>query len=338
MKKTVLSEWSGILVYLECNKGHIHKASMEMLGAALRLMVTGEEKLAVLGIGEEMEQIEKELAGYPVDIAYFYETEDEYCPELYEKIAVSCIQKFKPSIVLLGGTYEGRTLAPRLAVSFETGLTADCTILERGEGGELIQTRPAFGGNVMASIVTPESRPQFATVRPGVMEAPKKNGQWNAEIYRENVTQKDPHVEILNTVLSQVEEDITKQDVLVVAGRGVKKKEDLLMLEELAKLLGGKLASSRALVEKGYTSPEQQIGLSGHSVTPSLMITLGVSGTVQFMAGMKHTKNVIAINTDPNARIFGIAHYPICADLYEVVPELIHRLKDLKKGGSSPET
>lgn len=334
MKKTTLPEWSGILVYLECREGQIQKVSMEMIGEARRLMSGRKEKLTVLGIGSNMEQVEKELEGCPVDTAYLYEAEDEYCSELYEEICAACIDCVKPSIVLIGGTYEGRALAPRLAVHFRTGLTADCTLLERGEEGELIQTRPAFGGNVMASILTPESRPQFATVRPGVMEMPQRMDGCKTEVIRETVSKKDTHVKILKTVLSQAQEDITKQEVLVVAGRGMKKKEDLAMLEELAELLGGKLASSRALVEKGYTSPAQQIGLSGHSVSPALMLTFGVSGTVQFMAGMKHTKNIIAVNTDPDARIFSIAHYPICADLYEVVPELIYRLKR-KKGGEN---
>lgn len=336
MKKAVLSEWSGILVYLECRNGHIHKASLEMIGEAQRLISNHDEKLMVLGIGSRTEQIEKELSGYLIDTAYLYEAEDEYCQGLYEEIAALCIQQAKPAIVLIGGTYEGRALAPRLAVSFGTGLTADCTILERGEDGELIQTRPAFGGNVMASIVTPESRPQFATVRTGVMRLPQKTQECkNTEMIRKTVAKKDINIQIIKSILSQTEEDITKQDILVVAGRGVKTKEDLSMLVELAKLLGGKLASSRALVEKGFTSPAQQIGLSGHSVAPSLMLTFGVSGTVQFMAGMKYTKNIIAVNTDPNAPIFGLAHYPICADLYEVVPELIHRLKQKKEGNNS---
>lgn len=337
MTKEELSEWSGILVYLECREGHIHKSSAEMIGEACRLILDYDENLTVIGIGSKMDMIEKELAGYPIDAAYLYEAEDEYSPILYEELAVSCIQKVKPSIVLIGGTYEGRALAPRLAVHFRTGLTADCTLLERGKEGELIQTRPAFGGNVMASILTPASRPQFATVRSGIMEAAKKRQGFKTEIFREKVESKDSKVEVLGAVLSQAEEDITKQDILVVAGRGVKKKGDLLMLEELAELLGGKVASSRALVEKGFTSPSQQIGLSGHSVAPALMITCGVSGTVQFMAGMKYAKNIIAINEDPNARIFEIAHYPICADLYEVIPELIDQLKR-KKGEEKSET
>lgn len=337
MERTEISQWSGILVYLECSGGQIHKSSIEMIGEASRLSSISDEKVYVFGIGESMDRVQEELLGYPITKAWLYEGEDEYNPCIYEEVAAECVRRVKPAIVLIGGTYEGRTLAPRLAVTFRTGLTADCTMLEIGEAGELVQTRPAFGGNVMASIVTPDCRPQFATVRPGVMAPVEKAGDNQTQFIREDMTSLDSKVQITKIVSAKAEEDITKQDILVVAGRGVKKKEDLSMLRELAELLGGQLASSRALVEKGFTSPKEQIGLSGHTVAPSLMITCGVSGTVQFMAGMRQTRNIIAINTDPNAAIFEIAHYPVCGDLYEIVPELLDILKK-RKGGDCSET
>lgn len=328
MKDNELSQWSGILVYLECCKGHIHKAGIELIGEAYRLAKQLGTSVYTLGIGENMEQVQEELKGYPVKQAYLYETEDEYTPLWYEKIAVECIQGLKPAIVLIGGTLEGRALAPRLAVAFQTGLTADCTSLAIASDGGLIQTRPAFGGNVMASIVTPKRRPQFATVRPGVVKAVSREHSVNTEYIRNTVKNTDEcSVKILRSLQEAVKEDINVQNILVVAGRGVKKKEDLSMLRELAGLLGGKMASSRALVEKGWTNPAEQIGLSGNTVSPEYMITCGVSGTVQFMAGMRNTKNIIAVNTDPNARIFDIAHYPICGDLYDIIPGLILRLK-----------
>lgn len=330
MRQTDITKWSGILVYLECYKGKIHKVSLEMIAEAVRLAETSREEVYVLGIGAEMEKVQEELIGYPIKTAYLYEAKDEYTPLLYEEITVSAIRKLLPSIVLIGGTYEGRALAPRLAVAFETGLTADCTTLEIEAEGKLVQTRPAFGGNVMASIVTDVCRPQFATVRPGIMRPMEKKQEYTPHVICEKVEGKPDNVQILETIMSKVEEDITNQDILVVAGRGVKKKEDLDMPRELSELMGGKLASSSALVEKGWMSPKEQIGLSGHTVSPSLMITCGVSGTVQFMAGMKHTKNIIAINTDEQARIFEIAHYPVCGDLYEIVPEMIELLKSRK--------
>ena len=291
MREKEIAKWSGILVYLECYKGHIHKAGIELIGEAYRLSRQTREEVYVLGIGEDMKRIQEELTGYPIECAYLYETEDEYTPLWYEEIAAECIRRLKPAIVLIGGTLEGRSLAPRLAVAFRTGLTADCTALSIAEDGGLIQTRPAFGGNVMASIVTPERRQQFATVRPGVVEAIEKNNLKDTAYIRKTVQNKNIDIiRVLKSIPVEAQEDITKQKVLVVAGRGVKKKE-------------------------------------GNTVSPEYMITCGVSGTVQFMAGMRNTKNIIAINTDANARIFDIAHYPVCADLYDIVPELIQRLK-----------
>ena len=327
MIKTDVTKWSGILVYLECYKGKIHPVSLELIGEAERLSRIFGGSIFAMGIGADMQNIKLRLKGYPVEKLYLFETEDEYDPILYESIAADCIKNVMPSVVLFGGTYEGRALAPRLSVEFGTGLTADCTELDIDPEGNLVQTRPAFGGNVMASIITKESRPQFATVRPGVMELPVKQECKNMEIVVESIVKEKGPIEICSVKPIIETGHITQQDLLVVAGRGVRKKEDLDMLRELAALLGGTLASSRALVEKGYMSPKEQIGLSGNSVNPKYMLTFGVSGTVQFAAGMKHTKNIIAVNNDPNARIFQVAHYPICGDLYEIVPLMIEKLK-----------
>lgn len=340
MRQVKTDEWSGILVYIQCYEGIIHPVSLELIGEAFRLAKESGEKVYGVAAGAHMEQVKEQMTGYPMEKVFLYETEDEYLPEFYEALVVRCIEALKPSIVLVGGTYEGRALAPRLAVSFETGLTADCTSLGIDEDGNLIQTRPAFGGNVMASIVTRQSRPQFATVRPKVMEQMEKRQGLYPETVVESVTEAAGNVRVTKVkpeAMDVNETDITKQKILVVAGRGVRKKEDLSMLRELAALLGGSLASSRALVEKGWMTPGEQIGLSGNTVSPEYMITCGVSGTVQFMAGMKHTKNIIAINTDADARIFEIAHYPICGDLYEIIPELIARIKR-KRGDGLSET
>ena len=168
-------EWSGILVYLECYKGELHTASEELIGEAVRLSEVSKDPVYVAGIGKDMDRIREALDGYPVAKAYLYESEDEYESPLYTKIMAECIEELKPAIVLVGGTYEGRSLAPGLAVRFQTGLTADCTGLAINEEGNLVQSRPAFGGNIMADIVTQFSRPQFATVRPGVMQKVAKN-------------------------------------------------------------------------------------------------------------------------------------------------------------------
>lgn len=327
MRQTDTAAWSGILVYIECRRGNVHPVVRELLAEAGRLAGKLGEEVYGAAVGRGLEEVPGQLAGCPLARLCLYETEDEYSPLHYEKIMAECIEEVRPSIVLIGGTQEGRALAPRLAVAFESGLTADCTSLDIEEDGCLVQVRPAFGGNVMASIVTRHTRPQFATVRPGIMEASWGTSAKAPEILRICVPPADDRFRILEVEKKEAPDGITDAKVLVVAGRGVKKKEDLGMLEELAELLGGRLASSRALVEKGWMPPQCQIGLSGSTVSPEYMITCGVSGTVQFMAGMRHTKNIVAVNTDPDARIFEIAHYPVCGDLYEIVPAMIERLK-----------
>lgn len=324
--KSENQEWRGILVYLQCWQGKPHPSGIELIGEAERLAGTVNGEVCVLAIGRGMDKLKNELEGYPLARAFLYEAQDIYEPCLYGTIAADCIRRQKPSIVLIGGTGEGRSLAPRLAVEFRTGLTADCTSLDADGEGNLIQTRPAFGGNVMASIATENSRPQFATVRPGIMSPALKSEGRRMQVHIQDYTQKISKVEIEVKEQDDKAVDITKCSLLVAAGRGIRKKEDLAMLYQLAKALGGELASSRALVEKGWMPPERQIGISGNSVHPEYLITAGISGTVQFMAGMKRAKNVIAINSDPGARIFEAAHYPICGDLYEIVPELMKRI------------
>lgn len=333
MRQIDKRSWTGILVYIECCRGKIHPVSLELIGEAYRLSQERNDHIYIVAIGEQMERVQEQLLGYPVAKAFLYETEDDYDPEFYERLLTQCIEEVMPSIVLIGGTLEGRALAPRTATAFQTGLTADCTSLSIDGEGNLVQTRPAFGGNLMASIVTESCRPQFATVRPGVMKPAVAKGVDEIDCVIQKIENNESAVHILEIEQSEEKDSITDQSVLVVAGRGIRKKEDLDMLRELAEVLGGKLASSRALVEKGWMKPSKQIGLSGHTVSPEYMITCGVSGTVQFMAGMKYTKNIIAINTDPCARIFEIAHYPICGDLYEIIPELIKR----RKGDESSE-
>lgn len=322
-KREKIPGWSGILVYLQCREGHMHPSGPELIGQACRLAAQSGDPVWALGIGSHMERLQEELAGYPVSHAFLYETDDVFEPCRYASLAVACIREQKPSVVLVGGTLEGRALAPRLSVEFRTGLTADCTELSMEADGNLVQTRPAFGGNVMASILTENSRPQFATVRPGVMEPAEKREGLSVPCSVQRVSAGAGSVKVREKEWEEKPVSIAGSSLLVAAGRGIKKKEDLKMLYRLAELLGGELACSRALVEKGWMPPKRQIGLSGNSVRPECLITFGISGTVQFMAGMKQAKRIIAVNSDPRARIFEIAHHPVCGDLYEIVPELI---------------
>lgn len=324
-----INKWSGILVYIESQQGRIKAVSLELLGEAIRLASYSQEKIYAVAVGETDENMIKELIGYQIEALYFYETKETFQAMLYEKALVDCIINIKPSVMLIGGTNQGRALAPRVAVAFETGLTADCTELSINGDGCLIQTRPAFGGNIMASILTENTRPQIATVRPGIFMLPEKESGAGCQTYiKKTLGPADKMAGLISKIKKKHVNGIEKQDILIAAGRGVKKQEDLDMLRELAALMGGKLASSRALVEKGWMKPEEQIGLSGTTVKPKCLITFGISGTVQFLTGMKNTPNIIAVNTDSEAKIFEYAHYPICADLYEVVPVMIEKLKN----------
>lgn len=322
-----IKSWNGILVYVEVFKSGIHPVSLELIGEAYRLSRITKEPIYAVAVGPQVEMLKEQFQGYPLQDVFLYKTAKEFQANLYEEGVENCIETIRPSIVLIGGTNEGRALAPRIAVHFKTGLTADCTELEVNEDGELLQTRPAFGGNIMASILTQNTRPQFATVRPKVMLPITADFSYETNYHTRMLKDRMLGISILAVEEEAEQESIINQDVLIVAGRGIKKRENLSMLQELAGLLGGKLASSRALVEKGWMSPKDQIGLSGNTVNPRCMITCGVSGTVQFIAGMKNTKNIIAINSDRNARIFEIAHYPICGDIYEIIPELINLIK-----------
>ncbi len=249
--------------------------------------------------------------------------------EAYTSVFAEFIKKIKPAAILVGATPVGRQLAPRVAARFGTGLTADCTILDIKENTDLVQIRPAFGGNIMAEILTPNTRPQMATVRYKIMDAPKWNDVVTGTIEALPVSDEKlkSRIEVLGVTKKEKRQTIDGADVIVVAGRGVKKKADLKMIEELADLLGGQTASTRPLVEAGWMDPKKQIGLSGRTVRPKLIITCGVSGSVQFVAGMNHADTIFAINSDPKASIFKTANYAVKADLYDVIPKLIEKIK-----------
>jgi electron transfer flavoprotein alpha subunit len=232
----------------------------------------------------------------------------------------------------VGATPVGRQLAPRVAAKLKTGLTADCTILDINENTDLVQIRPAFGGNIMAQILTPNHRPQMATVRYKVMNAPERKDFAKGEIIICDIESKElgSKVTVLDIISKEKEQFIEASEVLVVAGRGVKKEEDLAMLEELADLFGGQIACTRPVMEAGWLDAKRQVGLSGRTVRPKLIITCGVSGSVQFAAGMNNSEQIIAINKDENAPIFKTAHYGLVGDLYEIIPDLISRIKESK--------
>ncbi|MGL6197472.1 MAG: electron transfer flavoprotein subunit alpha/FixB family protein [Lachnospiraceae bacterium] len=322
---------SGIMVYLELCESGVSKVSRELIAKAYSLCRSNQEKLYLLYVGER-EETATLTFDVPVDELWIYQIKGEFQEDIWDEACADCISNCQPAILLISGTNIGRAIASRLAVVFRTGVTADCTDLILDEKGHLVQTRPAFGGNIMASILTERSRPQIATVRAGIFPTDVKSESYTANKVEQNTWVNNN----LKSKLIWVEEKVKSKgiegaSIVIVAGRGIKRKEDLAMLAELADLMDGVLASSRALVEMGWMDAVTQIGLSGNTVAPEYLLTFGVSGTVQFMAGMQHARTIIAVNTDRDANIFRIAHIPICADLYDVVPEMLQKLKNHKR-------
>lgn len=328
------SLWNGIAVYVDHVDGKIHPVTMELIGKARELAAKINHPVYALFIGSHLEGKSEELLHYGVDKVFVYDDEKlaRFMIEPYTAVFEDFIEKQKPSAILVGATTVGRQLAPRVAARMHTGLTADCTILDMNENTDLVQIRPAFGGNIMAQILTPNNRPQMATVRYKVMNAPERSETVSGEIVpcQIEADKLKTNMEVLDIIEKEKEQFIESADVLVVAGRGVKKQEDLAMVQELADLLGGMFACTRPMVEAGWADAKCQVGLSGRTVRPRLIITCGVSGAVQFVAGMKNSETIVAINSDPSATIFETAHYCLVGDLYEILPKLIEKIKVAK--------
>ena len=324
-------EYKGICVYADNDEGQIHKVTYELIGEAKKLASVINHPVYVLLIGSNCEENAKDLLEYGVDKVFVYDNEllKDFDMERYTNCFSNFIETNKPSSILVGATNIGRALAPRVAARFHTGLTADCTKLEMKENTDLVQIRPAFGGNIMAQIINTNRRPQFATVRYKIFDAPEKEGV-KGEIVNVNVKDEwlKSSVEILNITSRPKELDISESEVIVAVGNGLKQKEDLKMIEELANLLNANVACSRPLVEAGFFDAKHQIGLSGKTVKPKLIITIGISGTIQFVSGMKSSDCIIAINSDKNAQIFDVCNYGIVGDLYKIVPELIKMIRE----------
>ncbi|MGN0417067.1 FAD-binding protein [Anaerostipes faecalis] len=334
-KKTIdKSQWNGIAVYVDHVDGEIHPVTYELIGKARELAAVIKHPVYALFMGSKIKEKAEELLHYGVDKVFVYDNPqlDRFKIEPYTAVFEDFIEKQKPSAILTGATTVGRQLAPRVAARMKTGLTADCTILEMDKNTDLSQIRPAFGGNIMAHILTPNNRPQMATVRYKVMNAPERMEETSGEIISCEIDEEKlkSNVEVLDIVLKEQEQFIESADVLVVAGRGVKKEEDLAMIQELADLMEGQLACTRPLVEAGWVDAKRQVGLSGRTVRPKLIITCGVSGAIQFVAGMNHSDCIISIDSDEKAPIFKTAHYCLVGDLYEIIPKLIEKVKAAK--------
>jgi len=332
-----LKEYKGVWVYVEQTDGKAATVSWELLGVGAELAKTLGVDLCTAVIGDNVEHLCRESFAHGASKAYLMDDPvfQHYRTESYYKAICHLVHKYKPEIILLGATGLGRDLAGAVATDLQTGLTADCTGLSIDERGFLLQTRPAFGGNIMATIMTERTRPQMSTVRPHVMPMPQRDDSRSGEVIREPamIREEDIAVKVLEVIddCSQGADaiDIAAADIIVSGGRGMHAKENFQMLQELADELGGVVGSSRAAVEAGWMPVERQVGQTGKTVRPKIYIACGISGAIQHLVGMQDSDFIIAINQDRDAPIFEVATYGIVGDVFNVVPAITKRIKEL---------
>jgi len=334
-----LKEYKGVWVYVEQTEGEPAGVSWELLGVGADLAKTRGVELCSVVVGDKVEHLCQESFAYGATKAYLIDDSvfHHYRTEPYYKAICHLVDKYKPEIILMGATGLGRDLAGAVATQLQTGLTADCTGLAIDDRGFLLQTRPAFGGNIMATILTERTRPQMATVRPHVMSMPEKDASRKGKIIRESipVKEEDFAVKILEVIDESKggEVDVALADVIVSGGRGMRAKENFHILQELADELDGVVGSSRGAVDAGWMPAERQVGQTGKTVRPKIYIACGISGAIQHLVGMQDSDVIVAINTDKQAPIFEVATYGIVGDVLQVVPAITNRIRELRAKG-----
>ncbi|MFX1501690.1 MAG: FAD-binding protein [Promethearchaeota archaeon] len=329
-----LSKFQDVWIVAEIKDNNIRNVSFELLGKAKELAKELNQKTCVLLLGNNMKRFSDEFARRGADRIYIAEHEalKDYYTGTYSAVITGIISKYNPNIVLYPATINGRDLAPRVAANLHLGLTADCTGLSIRDG-LLLQTRPAFGGNIMADIICPTSRPQMATVRPNVMEQASIQDNNDAQIIEVPVKVdlkglKVKTKEVINITAAECGIPVCEADTIVSGGRGVGSKENFKLIEDLANVLNAAVGASRAAVDLGWIPKSQQVGQSGNTVSPKIYIACGISGTIQHLVGMKSSDIIIAINKDPEATIFQFANYGIVGDLCEILPLLTKSLEE----------
>ena len=345
MNAEELAKYKGVFVFAQQVDNVLSGISFELVGEGKRLAEKlGTEVTAVL-VGSDVSGLVDELAAYGADKVIVVDDPElkNYRTEPYAHALASVINEFKPEIMLVGATAIGRDLGPTVSARVQTGLTADCTLLEIGDfpvnpipgkeqkHNQLLMTRPAFGGNTIATIACPDNRPQMATVRPGVMQkiAPIAGAKANVVEFNPGFTPNNRYVEILNVVKAvKSTANIMEAKILVSGGRGVGSKENFKLLEDLAEVLGGTVSCSRAVVENGWLPVDLQVGQTGKTVRPQIYFAIGISGAIQHVAGMEDSDLIIAINKDEDAPIFDVADYGLVGDLNKIVPALTKALKE----------
>jgi len=331
-----ISNYQGVWVFIEQQQNRIKPVSLELLGKAQELAQKLDQELAVVLMGDNVSKLIEDLASHKIQKIYLIEAEGlkRYTTEAYAYVLTSLVSQYKPNILLIGATNTGRDLAPRVAARLRVGLTADCTDLDITEEGYLLQTRPAFGGNIMAQILCKYTRPQMATVRPNVFKKPVPSlDSGSPEIIKielplNPLSGRTKIVEVVKEVSEAA--NLEEANIIVSAGRGLGSPDHLYLVRDLAQLLGAAVGGSRAVIDAGWLPHHQQVGQSGKTVAPELYIACGISGAIQHLVGMQTSKRIIAINKDPEAPIFKVATLGIVGDLFKVIPLLIEGLKKIK--------
>lgn len=342
-----MADNNNLIVYCELDEGRIADVSLELLTKGRKLADRLGVKLEALVVGSDLDGIESQIFPYGADTVY--KVADKrlypYTSNPHAAVLINLFKEIKPQIALMGATCIGRDLGPRVSSALHSGLTADCTSLEIGDHTDaktkkeyhdlLYQIRPAFGGNIVATIVNPEHRPQMATVREGVMKKEIFNPDHKGQVINldpaKYVSDTDFVVEIIDRQISKSKVNIKNSPIIVAGGYGVGSKENFQLLFDLARTLGGEVGASRAAVDAGFIEHERQIGQTGVTVRPKLYIACGISGQIQHIAGMQESSIIISINNDPNAPINAVADYVITGDIEEVVPKLIKYYKKNSK-------
>ena len=339
-----LEEFKGVFVFAQQVDNVLDGVALELLGKGKELAKDLNTEVTAVLIGSGVKNLADELAVYGAEKVIVVDDPElkEYRTEPYAHALASVINEYKPEIVLVGATAIGRDLGPTVSARVKSGLTADCTVLEIGDyplnvapgqeqlHNQLLMTRPAFGGNTIATIACPYNRPQMATVRPGVMQkiAPIEGAKANVVDFKAEFKPNDRYVEILNIVKAvKNTANIMDAKILVSGGRGVGSKENFKMLEELAEVLGGTVSCSRAVVENGWQPVDLQVGQTGKTVRPQIYFAIGISGAIQHVAGMEESDLIVAINKDEDAPIFDVADYGLVGDLRKIVPALTAALR-----------
>ena len=331
-----MADYKGVWVFAEQREGELQKVSLELLGEGRKIADKLGVKLTALLLGDNIKSLADTLGRHGADEVLVAESSllQHYTTDGYTKVICDLANDRKPGIIFIGATFIGRDLGPRVAARLTTGLTADCTVLDVDvEKADLLATRPAFGGNLMATIACPDHRPQMATVRPGVFsKLPDEERNFTVEEVEVKLEDSDIRTKIVEIVKEAKEiVDISEANFIVSGGRGVGSKENFAILEELAEALGGTVAGSRAAVENGWIERDYQVGQTGKTVRPTIYIACGISGAIQHVAGMQESDMIIAINKDASAPIMKAADYAIVGDLLKVVPEMTAQVKALKE-------